>query len=230
MYNLAPQKLTDDSWQPYLPEQNLSQDLHIFSIPAAARPGEQLSDFDIIVSPVELQQINKIRVPSLKENFKRSRYFLRHILSVFLNTHPSALNFHTGKGQKPYLDGLEYNITRSGDFIIIAVSQQSIGIDIEYIKPSFDFTDICEQHFHEEEQNWVNKESLRFFTVWTRKEAVLKATGEGLTDDMATFSTIFPRVYRSGTELHLDTYLTNNNYVLSIATNNVVKKTSFWLL
>lgn len=230
MYNLSPQKLTEDSWQPYLPEQNLSQDLHIFSIPAAARPGEQLSDFDIIVSSVELQQINKIRVPWLKENFKRSRYFLRHVLSDFLDIHPSALNFHTGKGEKPRVNGLEYNLTRSGDFIIIAVSQQSMGIDIEYIKPGFDFTEICEQHFHEEEQNWIDNNRARFFTVWTRKEAVLKATGEGLTDDMATFSTIAPDVYRSGNRLHLNSYLTNDNYVLSIATNNLVKKTSFWRL
>jgi len=230
MYDLSLQKLTGHSWRPYLPIQKLSQDLHIFCIPAIARPGEELLDADMILSACELHHLSKLRLPSLKENFKRSRYFLRNILSVFLNSSPSALNFKKDKGHKPSVDGLEYNLTRSADFIIIAVSEQPVGIDLEFIKPDFDFSDICDQHFHEEEQRWIDTDRLRFFTVWTRKEAVLKVTGEGLIDDMATFSTIAPRVYRTPNGFNLESYLMNDNYILSLATNNSDKKTYFWQL
>ena len=82
---------------------------------------------------------------------------------------------------KPYMPGAEvqYNLSDSGDRILIAVSRQAVGIDVEYVKPKFYYDTILPLNFTQEEIDFISggDSSNRFFMLWTRKEAILKATG-----------------------------------------------------
>lgn len=85
--------------------------------------------------------------------------------------------------KRPYFDDLiDFNISHSGEYIVCAISKTNrVGIDVEEIKdiPILDF----ESQFstHELEKILEDKNSLHaFYTLWTQKEAFLKALGTGL--------------------------------------------------
>lgn len=85
--------------------------------------------------------------------------------------------------QKPYINtGVNFNISHSGQYTICAISETiKVGIDVEEIKdiPLADFDDL----FSAEEWNNVisaGNKLRAFYTLWTKKEAFLKAIGSGL--------------------------------------------------
>lgn len=124
----------------------------------------------------------------------RNRFIIcRSILKIVLAAHTKleakniCLDYHFNK--KPYLashPGLYFNISHSGDFAVIAVSRNNVGIDIEYISEELNFTNLLPAIFEENEiltiQNTANKKHA-FYTLWTRKEAFVKALGKGIDED-----------------------------------------------
>ena len=126
-----------------------------------------------------------------RNRFIVSRGAQRLILGMYLNTRPRLLDFALGENKKPYLitdngKELQYNLSHSGDWILLAVSAREIGSDMEYIDSTFNYHDLLPEHFSEEESAYVNRQNSaeRFYTLWTRKEALLKATGQGLGDHL----------------------------------------------
>ncbi len=95
---------------------------------------------------------------------------------------------------------LEFNISHSGNMILMGFrfcknndlkTNPQIGVDIEKIKPDFDFELVLDEFFTQEEQEaiWESKNSIEtFFKFWTQKEALVKATGTGLTDDLKYYN------------------------------------------
>lgn len=82
---------------------------------------------------------------------------------------------------KPYFKdypNIRFSISHSNDLIVLAMSNTEVGIDIEYIKPR-SFENIVEKRFFPGEK--AEAQTLEgFLKVWTRKEAYLKLTSEGL--------------------------------------------------
>ncbi len=89
--------------------------------------------------------------------------------------------------QKPYFDdAIHFNITHSGEYVICALSEtHKVGIDIEAIKdiPMEDFTNLFAKQEWEQVINASNKLHA-FYTLWTKKEAFLKAVGCGLSQPL----------------------------------------------
>ncbi len=78
---------------------------------------------------------------------------------------------------KPYLDGHHFNLSHSGNFVVLAVSDQEVGVDIQAprtYKPGL------VRWFSPEEQTWLQSGG-DFHRLWTGKEALSKAIGTGLT-------------------------------------------------
>ena len=91
------------------------------------------------------------------------------------------------KFQKPYFDeAISFNITHSGEYVICALSETNrVGVDVEVIKdiPMEDFTNLFANQEWNDVINATNK--LRaFYTLWTKKEAFLKAVGCGLSQPL----------------------------------------------
>lgn len=105
---------------------------------------------------------------------------------------------------KPQIEGLYFNLSHSGAFVICAVGTQAVGCDIEKIKESP--KRIAERFFGEKEQRFLNSVSETerdeaFFRIWTIKEAYVKMTGEGASIDFRTFDIELGeavRVFRAG--------------------------------
>jgi 4'-phosphopantetheinyl transferase len=79
---------------------------------------------------------------------------------------------------------LRFNISHSGDLGIIAVANGiEIGIDIEQIREDFPIGEIANRFFSPQEQQYLRNSHnpiKSFFMLWTRKEAYIKGTGDGL--------------------------------------------------
>lgn len=113
----------------------------------------------------------------------------------------SSKDYQLVKGEhgKPYLKvqniSAHFNISHSGDYIICAISDQNVGIDIELCgKPRLN---VARHFFHPQEIALLNKttdEKLQqklFFNLWSVKESYLKYTGSGLSTPLSSFEVCF---------------------------------------
>jgi 4'-phosphopantetheinyl transferase len=120
---------------------------------------------------------------------------LRKILGLYLHRDPAELKFSLNQYGKPALvnSALEFNLSHSGDFALIAVTQgRKIGVDVERIRQGISSHVIAQQYFSKAEvaelQSLpIEQRGSAFFTCWTRKEAYIKAQGLGLSLPLESF-------------------------------------------
>jgi 4'-phosphopantetheinyl transferase len=119
-----------------------------------------------------------------------------------LESVPAAVCFKYGERGKPLLDmpghaPLHFNLAHSGDLALVAVSRCCpVGVDVEEIRPMNDAQDIAARFFSQREARELdglpfNQQREGFFNLWTRKEACLKATGEGLSEMLSQVEVTF---------------------------------------
>jgi 4'-phosphopantetheinyl transferase len=170
--------------------------------------------------------------------FKISRGALKLIMGRYLNRQPSLVEVVPGINKKPYIKNstLFYNISHSGDWIVLAVSDSAIGVDTEQVNPSFDFNDVIKEYFSLEEARSILEEKSpdRFFMIWTRKEALTKATGKGLDEDLKFIPGLDGDHYIQGEMLSssnswlITSFKLSANYFASVASTYQAAGLRFW--
>lgn len=83
-----------------------------------------------------------------------------------------------------------FNITHAGDYAVLALSEKPVGVDIERIR-SIDWKKVSNRFFHPDEKAFLARADdpqATFFTIWTLKEAYLKAEGNGFSVSPISFS------------------------------------------
>lgn len=122
-----------------------------------------------------------------------TRSLLRILAGRYTNQNPLAIRLTKGLRNKPELPnnlGWHINATHSGNWILLAIAKYSVGIDVEEVKPDFTFTDVIPFSFSTQERKYIEadgKALVRFYELWTRKEAFVKAIGSGIDE---TFSQV----------------------------------------
>lgn len=101
----------------------------------------------------------------------------------------------TGKPFYPADPQLHFNLSHSGQFVALALGTSPVGVDVEQVRPTRDWDAIAKRFFTVEEQQWLarfdNAERRhRFVALWSRKESLLKATGEGIAGGLSSFCAI----------------------------------------
>ena len=130
------------------------------------------------------------------------RGVLRVLAGKYLGADPAGLRFRTSEAGKPELvatnpAGLRFNVSHSGDYILVGfVWGRAIGVDVELIRPDIEPEKMAKRFFSAKEQQDLASLSLAdripaFFRCWTRKEAYVKATGEGLGLPLSQFDVSF---------------------------------------
>lgn len=134
-----------------------------------------------------------------QERFIAGRGLLRNILSRYLDKKPGQLRFRYNSYGKPALieesdvEGLRFNLSHSHDMALYAVTRgREIGIDIERFRHDVEAEKLAERFFSPRETAVLRAlpERLRtegFFNCWTRKEAYIKAEGEGMAIPLSSF-------------------------------------------
>ena len=94
-----------------------------------------------------------------------------------------------GKNGKPYLKdkSIYFNFSHSGDYVVLAVADNEVGVDIEKVTPYSDA--VATRCFTQAEQEWIKKQGNdeAFYTLWTAKESVMKGCGLGFSLSPETF-------------------------------------------
>jgi 4'-phosphopantetheinyl transferase len=152
-----------------------------------------------LLSPDELQRAGRFRFVHDREEFIVCRGTLRILLGYYLNLPPKGLLLGYSEFGRPSLAAnpperdLEFNVSHSGDLALLAfASGRKIGIDVERVRRNFGTSEIAERFFSEAERAALRElphEQRRqaFFRCWTRKEAFIKALGEGLSHPLDQF-------------------------------------------
>jgi 4'-phosphopantetheinyl transferase len=128
-----------------------------------------------------------------RARFVAARAFLRRVLGHVVGEHPTDLTFVYGAQGRPRLSACEprpdFNLSHAGDMALLAVCWGSpLGIDVETVAPATDTGALAGQIMHPNELAAFellaeHRRTSAFFRLWTRKEAVLKALGTGLSRD-----------------------------------------------
>jgi len=153
---------------------------------------EALARLAAILSEEEQQRAARLRFERHHNRFIAARGILRSLLATYLDYAPDLLQFGYGPNGKPALSGpfarsgLSFNLAHSENLALIAVSHSGpLGVDVEYIRPLSDTDELVARFFSSRENALFRalpdgQKNAAFFNLWTRKEAWLKATGEGI--------------------------------------------------
>ena len=147
------------------------------------------------LSPDEIQRADRFVMPIHQVRFRAGRGRMREILGGYADAAPEDLHFSKIENGKPILNGgPSFNLSHSGSWAMLAVAPQhpklQLGVDIE--KHRSIERDLPERFFSPNERSIMQELqntdwTTAFFQIWTRKEAVIKATGTGLSADLKGF-------------------------------------------
>ena len=152
------------------------------------------------LSPEERSQAARMRVGGPLEEFTVGRGCLRLLLGVALSRSPASVVLERGLYGKPFvrvepgMDAPWFNVAHSHGVVLIGLSTVSeIGVDVEFVDQSIDLEGVAQTAFHPDEVSRVLAASTLeervgvFYRCWTRKEALAKADGRGLTLEPTTY-------------------------------------------
>jgi 4'-phosphopantetheinyl transferase len=150
---------------------------------------------DRLLSPEERERAARFYFPRDRRRFAAARAGLRVLLGRYLKSDPSVLTFGYGPQGKPRVPGvrLRFNVSHSGGRALLAFAlDRELGVDLEQERPLGDALALAERYFAPAETRVLRglPESEivpAFFRCWTRKEAYMKATGDGLTQPLDAF-------------------------------------------
>ena len=163
------------------------------------RRQSELSFFQSILAQDEISRADRFHFQKDRERFVAGRGILRMILSSYVGVAPGEILFTYGNHGKPWLSrqdgraGVQFNLAHSDGTAIYAITLNgAVGVDIESIKYQIPFKDIAEHFFSAAEQTALRglpqeMQRIAFYKCWTRKEAFIKALGDGLTCPLADF-------------------------------------------
>jgi len=146
----------------------------------------QVENFFRQITHEEQDKANRYIKASDRKRYILTHYYLRQLLSQYTQIAPLDLAIEKGKHDKPFLAShpdLCFNLSHSHEFVVFAIAfapHQTIGVDIEKIDLKIDYPVIIDNYFTKTEQTQIH-DPATFFLLWTRKEALLKAAGSGLT-------------------------------------------------
>ncbi|HOY65815.1 MAG TPA: 4'-phosphopantetheinyl transferase superfamily protein [Candidatus Ozemobacteraceae bacterium] len=142
------------------------------------------------LSTAERERATRSAVADVGIRFRSGRGLVRHLLGRRLGVPPESLVIDVEEGGRPRLRGPEpclFSVSHSRDCLVIAIADTGrLGVDVEHSRPDTDIAAIVRRFFRPDEREaWDHLDegsrTAAFLRLWTRKEAILKALGLGLT-------------------------------------------------
>ena len=161
-------------------------------------PAPRIDALRDTLSPDERERAARFRFERDRERFIVARGLLRRLLGEYLDLSPEQIRFGYGPRGKPFLaepdDTLRFNLSHAGQIVLYALTRRRrIGIDIEHVRPVAALDTLC-RHWLSPRENAMLSDLgdearlLGFFNCWTRKEAYVKARGDGLDHPLDRFT------------------------------------------
>lgn len=175
-----------------------SGDVHLWRYTLSAS-GAERDALVALLDDSERARADRMRLSQARARFEVGHGRLRRILSHYTSAAPGAIAFGHADGGKPFLgpecdpDGLQFSLSHSGDLALVGVTRgRAIGVDVEIQRENVDLNLIARRQFAPGEVARLfnvtgSDRTAVFYTCWTRKEAYLKARGEGLIGRLQDF-------------------------------------------
>ncbi len=172
--------------------------VHLWRVDLDALAGEE-SRWSGMLAEDERVRAARFHFQLDRQHFIAGRAWLRRVIAAYLETDPKDLTFVYSEKNKPSLGGahidtgLSFNISHSGGIALFAFTRhRQVGVDVEHIRHDFETASIAARFFSQREQEQLASLPLdqrheAFFRCWTRKEAYIKATGDGLSLPLSQF-------------------------------------------
>lgn len=173
-----------------------------------------------------LDDIKRARIERTRQRKDRLRTVLaddlaRHMLGEAMGISPASVRFTYAASGKPSVagGGYEFSISHSDDVVVVAINEGPVGIDVEHIREVS--PRLARKYFCDDENFYVFGHEpkdvdfehmastdirMRFFEIWTAKEAYLKRLGEGLSHLRSVNTTLYP----------FERHIIDNEYLVSI--------------
>ncbi len=186
--------IINNIWHEEYPEFELGQNaIHVWCVSLDVSTKAQIYYWKIL-STDEKERANRFKFDKDRIKYIACRGALRQLLGHYLGKTGKSVKISYVKNGKPNHDSnLEFNVSHSRDWAVIGFTMDTIlGIDIEYRKRLIEFEDIALRFFSTAESNVVTNSpkkliSQYFYNCWTRKEAFIKALGDGLSFPLDQF-------------------------------------------
>jgi 4'-phosphopantetheinyl transferase len=149
-------------------------------------PSDVVDALAVLLADTELARANRYRFADDRRRSIIGRAATRRLLGDYLDADPRSLVIVEEEHGKPALlnHGIEFNASHSGDLVALAFSKGTpVGIDVERRRPLHDCLALSRRFFSAEEHDIVGSATDAddaFFTIWTAKEAIVKASGKGI--------------------------------------------------
>jgi 4'-phosphopantetheinyl transferase len=159
--------------------------------PARGLPG--------LLSVDEIERANRFYFSRDRERFIHAHGVLRTLLGRYVGADPARLRFSSNRYGKPALAGewagagLNFNLSHSHEVVLYAFAfEREVGVDVEHVRPELAGEEIAARFFAAREAEALRRtpdgaRAEAFFSCWTRKEAYVKAVGEGLSIPLDSF-------------------------------------------
>ncbi|MCD6050333.1 MAG: 4'-phosphopantetheinyl transferase [Verrucomicrobia bacterium] len=161
----------------------------------------RIADLDGL-SEAEIARASRFRRRLDWQRFLACRGVLREMLGKYTGQDAGDISFRYGPNGKPEMrasdaaGALPFNVSHSGQFALYAVAGEwEVGVDIEQVRPVGDMEDMARTVLSADEwERWrtlnVRVKPAVFFDCWTKKEAILKARGTGLSDNVRSITVL----------------------------------------
>lgn len=150
-----------------------------------------------LLSTDEVERWGRFRFEEDRERFAATREALRILLGGYAEADPRALIFGYTREGKPSIaqpaTDIRFNVSHSHDYAVVAVAREiEVGVDLELRRGDAEIEGLAERFFsgYERERLRETPASVRaevFYQIWTGKEALIKATGIGLSLSLSSF-------------------------------------------
>jgi 4'-phosphopantetheinyl transferase len=186
----------------WAPLQLAGQEIHVWASPLNIGSGA-LDTFATTLLPDEKERAERFKFDVHRNRFIAGRGALREILGQYLQVNPADLRFSYSPNGKPVLaeqfanSGIHFNLAHSEDMALFAVTRIGpVGVDVECVRPIKNVEELVARFFSSRENELfqnvpADEKPASFFNLWTRKEALLKATGEGITRSLSLVEVSF---------------------------------------
>ena len=190
---------SDSGWAPSPPRLALRPgEVHVWRIRIEAARAE-LESLNALLDVEERTRADAFKAPHKRLEFIVVRATLRRLLASLAHCEVSGLHFRYGPRGKPAIelpgDGgtLRFNVSHSHGLAVIAIApDRELGVDLEKLRPEVDIDGLSRRFFSGEEHSAIHArpEAARlraFYACWARKEALVKAMGDGIAFGLREF-------------------------------------------
>lgn len=186
----------------------LGDDVHVWRASVAAHAGREAT-LGALLDAAERDRAARFHFAIDRTRYVVAHGMLRTLLSAYTRIPAHALAFEAGEFGKPTLRGTDgappvmFNLSHSADVVVVAMSAgRAIGVDVECWVPDIEAEALARDFFSPTERAMLGEvppveRVAAFFTVWSRKEAYIKATGVGVSRGLDHFDVPLERDART---------------------------------